>query len=95
MKFQGAFGKSQECSSGESFRNPSLSKRELVVIAVVEHIHEVSVEWVDILYLGELCEDSAELLGEIGLGEFDLAHVKSADPRYLELLVDLKSVNAC
>ena len=95
MKFRGAFGKSQECSSGESFRNSSLSKRELVVIAVVEHVHEVSVEWVDILYLGKLCEDSAELLGKVGLGEFDLAHVKCADPRYLELLVDLKGVKVC
>ena len=65
------------------------------MIAVVEHVHEVSVEWVYILYLGKLCEDSAELLGEVGLGEFDLAHVKRADPRYLELLVNLKRVKAC
>ena len=66
-----------------------LSKGELVVIAVVKDVHEVAVERMDVLDLGEFCENSAELLGDVGLCEFDLAHVKCADSRYLELLVDL------
>ena len=78
--------------ASRGFEIPSLSKRELVVIAVVEDVHEVSVEWVHVFDLGELCEDSAKLLGKVGLREFDLAHVKSADPRYLELFVDLRGV---
>ena len=65
------------------------------MIAVVEDVHEVTVEWVHILDLGELCEDSPKLLGNVRLREFDLAHVKSADPRYLELFVDLRGVKTC
>ena len=66
-----------------------LSKGELVVIAVVKDIHEVAIEWMDVLDLGKFCENSAKLLRDVGLCEFDLAHVKCADSRYLELLVDL------
>ena len=59
------------------------------MISVVEDVHEVAVEWVHILNLGELCENSSKLLGKVGLSEFDLSHVKCADSRYLVLLVDL------
>ena len=55
---------------------------------VIKHIHEVSVERVDILELGELCQDKCELLRKIGLCKFHFSHVKASDSGYLIVLVD-------
>lgn len=68
-------------------RGVHLSQGQLVVVAVVEDVHEVAVERVDILQLGEVGQDEAELLAEVALRELDLPHVESPDAADLVLFV--------
>ena len=42
-----------------------------------------------VLQLGKLQEDLRQLLAKVGLRELDLAHVKLADTRDLEVLMNL------
>lgn len=65
-----------------------LSKSQFVMVPVIENIHEVTVERMDVLQLGELGENDGQLLIETGLGEFDLPHVKSANSTNLEVAMD-------
>ena len=65
-----------------------LTKCQFVMIPVVEHIHEVTVERMDVLQLGELGENDRQLLIETGLGEFDFPHVEGANSADLEVAMD-------
>lgn len=58
------------------------------MVLVVEDIHKVSIERVDVIQLREIGEDLGQLIVEALLGEFHLAHVKLPDSGYLVLLVN-------
>mmetsp|Transcript_61413 Transcript_61413/g.163386 ORF Transcript_61413/g.163386 Transcript_61413/m.163386 type:complete len:205 (-) Transcript_61413:121-735(-) len=62
----------------------NLPQRELVVVAIVEHVAEIRVEGVDVVDLGEVLEDLFESLAERGLAELHLAHVEGSNTRDLE-----------
>ena len=66
-----------------------VAEGELVVIAVVEHVHQVGVEGVDVVQLREPLDDSCQLLIDSLLHELDFAHVELADSLDLEALTDL------
>ena len=65
-----------------------LTQRQLVMVFVVQNVHKISVERMDVFQLGKVLQDLSQLLGEILLGEFDLPHVKTADARNFVMLVD-------
>ena len=65
-----------------------LPQGELVVVLVVEHIHEVSIERMDIIKLRKLVQDGRQLVVERLLGELDFPSVELANSRYLEVLAD-------
>ena len=55
---------------------------------VIKHVHEVSIERMDVLKLGEFCQDKCELFRKICLCKFHFPHVKAADSGDLVVLVD-------
>lgn len=65
-----------------------LTKRQFVMIPIVENIHEVTVERMDVLQLGELGENDGQLLVETGLSEFDFPHVESTNSANLEMAMN-------
>lgn len=64
-----------------------LTEGQLVVVLVIEDVHKISIERVDVIQLGEVCQDLGKLVVEALLGELDFSHVKLADARNLVLLV--------
>ena len=65
-----------------------LTQRQLVMVFVVQNVHKICVERMDVFQLGKVLQDLSQLLGEILLGEFDLPHVKTADARNFVMFVD-------
>ena len=53
-----------------------LAQRQLVVVLVVQNIHQIRIERVDILNLRELTQNPGQLFAQIGLGELDFLDVK-------------------
>ena len=64
-----------------------LTQGQLVVVPVVEDVHQICVERVDVLQLWKLGQDDGQLLVEAGLRKLDLAHVESPDSADLEVPV--------
>ncbi len=62
----------------EAARDVQLPERELVVVAVVQHVEQVRIEWVHIVHLGEVLQDLGQLLVPVAGGEFDLRGTSSA-----------------
>ena len=74
----------------EYYQVPSsvdLTQGQLVVVPVVEDVHQICVERVDVLQLWKLGQDDGQLLVEAGLRKLDLAHVESPDSADLEVPV--------
>lgn len=65
-----------------------LAERELVVILVIENVHEIRVEGMDLVQLGELGEHACQAIVVALLCIFDLARVELADASNAVLLVD-------
>mmetsp|Transcript_13757 Transcript_13757/g.26671 ORF Transcript_13757/g.26671 Transcript_13757/m.26671 type:complete len:232 (+) Transcript_13757:1470-2165(+) len=63
----------------ETLGNVKLAESELVVVAIVENVAEVTVEGVDVVELGEVVENPAKTLGEGLSSELHLAHVECTD----------------
>ena len=51
----------------------------LKVVAIIEHVHEVSIEGMDVIEPSEIREDLRELLVIVHVRVLDLAHVELAD----------------
>ena len=66
-----------------------MTKSQLKVILIVEHVHQVSIEWMDVIELREAVNYGTELLIDSGLCEFDLSHVELSYSRDFELVMDL------
>ena len=64
-----------------------LTQGQLVVVPVVEDVHQICVERVDVLQLWKLGQNDGQLLVEAGLRKLDLAHVESPDSADLEVPV--------
>ena len=56
-----------------------LSQCKFVVVSVIEDVHKVRIEWVNLLKFRKLAQDHAKLFCEVGLGEFDLTHIERPD----------------
>lgn len=61
-----------------------VTEGQLVMISIVEHIHEISVEGMHVVKFGERINDGLQFLGDGGLHELDLAHVELANTLNLE-----------
>ena len=59
------------------------------MVSIVENVHQVSIEGVDVVQLGEAVDDATEFLIHRFLHEFDLSHVELADSLDFETLTDL------
>ena len=66
-----------------------MTQGQLVVVLVVEDVHQVGVERVDVVQLRETVHDRCQLLVHRLLHELHLAHVEFPDTRDLEVLMDL------
>lgn len=64
-----------------------LAESELVVVLVVQNVHEIGVERVDLFDLGKLVEYERQAVVETLLREFHLAHVERAYARDLVVFV--------
>jgi len=58
------------------------------MVLVVEHIHEVSIERMNIVEAWKIIENLLKTFMESGLGKFDFAHVKCANACDGQTLVD-------
>ena len=67
-----------------------VTEGQLVMITVVEDVHEIRVERVDIVQLGETIDNCGKFLTDCLLHELDLTHVKLADAVDFETLADLR-----
>lgn len=65
-----------------------LAEGDLVVITVIQDMHQITVEGMDIIDLREFDEDVSELFVDGLLGEFDLLHVELTNTRDVVTLVD-------
>lgn len=65
-----------------------LTERELVVILVIENVHEIRVEGMDLVQLRELGEHACQAIVVVLLCVFDLARVELTDASDAVLLVD-------
>ena len=65
-----------------------LAQSELVVVLVVQNVHQVGVERVHLLELGKLVENERETIMVVLLGVFDLSGIELADTADAVLLVD-------
>ena len=72
----------------EVFGRVDLAQGQLVVILVVEDVHEVGIKRVDVVQLGELGHHRGELVVERLLREFHLLRVKLTNAGDLEVPVD-------
>ena len=65
-----------------------LTQSQLVMIPIVEDVHQVGVERMDVLKLWELGQNDGQLLVEARLSELDLSHVEGSDSADLEMSVN-------
>lgn len=65
-----------------------LPQSQLVMVSVVQDVHQVSIEWMDVVQFGELCQDGGQLVVVVLLSVFYLSSVELADARDLVMLVD-------
>lgn len=56
-----------------------LTQGELVVVFIIENIHEISIEWMDIVDFWEFIDDGSEAVVPVALGEFHFAHIELSD----------------
>jgi hypothetical protein len=63
----------------EAARGVELAQRQLVVVLVVEDVHEVGVEGVHVVHLGEVLQDERQPVVPVAGRELDLAHIELAD----------------
>jgi len=74
----------------------AVAQRQLVMVTIIQHVHQVRVERVNIVQLGEAIDNSSQFLIDRLLHELDFAHVKFANSLYLEALADLsRSLALC
>ena len=65
-----------------------LAQGKFVVVLVIEDVHEVGVERMDVVELGELADDGGQLVVIGLLGELHLAGVEAANTGDLVMAVD-------
>jgi hypothetical protein len=65
-----------------------VTQSQLVMISIIQHVHEITVERMDVVQLGEAVDDGGELLVKRRLHELDLAHVELTDTRHVEACGD-------
>ena len=65
-----------------------LSQCQLVMVLIVQHIHQIGVERMYIVQLGEVLNDLRQPIVEVLLSVFHLAHIKRTDPADFIMLVD-------
>ena len=67
----------------------AMAQGKLVMVTIVEHVHQVSVEGVDIVELGKAIDDARKFLVDGLLHELYFAHVELANALNLEALAHL------
>ena len=72
----------------EVFGCVHLTQSQLVMVPVVQDVHEVSVERVNIVKLRKLGQNGGEFVVKRLLGELDLSGVKPTNSGYFEVLAD-------
>lgn len=65
-----------------------LSKSQLVMVSVVQDVHEVGIEGVDAVQLGKVLDDGGQSVVKILLSKFYFFAIELTYPGYLVLLVD-------
>jgi hypothetical protein len=65
-----------------------LAQGELVVVLVVQDVHQVGVEGMHVVHLGKVGQHLGHAIVVVLLRELDLAQVELSDTRDLVLLVD-------
>ena len=58
------------------------------MVSIVQHVHEITVERMDVVQLGEAVDDGSQLFVQGRLHKFDLAHVEFANTRNVEACGD-------
>ena len=56
-----------------------MAEGELVMVLIIEDVHEICIEGVDVVQLGELIDDASQLFVDGFLHELNLPHVKLSD----------------
>lgn len=65
-----------------------LTQRQLVMILVVQHVHQVGVERMHVVQLGKVLNDLRQAIVEVLLRVLHLARVECPDSGYFVALVD-------
>jgi len=65
-----------------------LTQGQLVVVPIVQNVHQVGVEGVDVFQLRKFSQDDRQFFVEARLGELHFPHVESANTADLEVTVN-------
>merc|ERR1712183_352915 len=65
-----------------------LPKSQLVMIFIIKHVHEISIERMNVLHAWEVSDDLCELVMVVLLCELDLSKVESSNATDVVLFVD-------
>ena len=65
-----------------------LAQSKFVVVLVVQNVHKISIEWMDLFELWKLCKYEREPIMVILLGVFDLSSIELTDTTDAILLVN-------
>ena len=74
---------------GDVFSLVYVAEGQLVVISVVEHVHQVRVEGVDVIQFGEAVNNSSHLFVDRFSHVLDFSHIELPDALNFEALADL------
>lgn len=73
-----------------------LTQRQFVMIFVVQHVHQIGIEWMDIIELREILNDLCQPIVEILLCEFDFSYVERPYPGYfVAFMYDCRCFTLC
>ena len=65
-----------------------VTERKLVMVAIVQHVHQIGIEGMDVVKFWETINDSAQFFIHSFLHEFNLAHIELSDALDFESLRD-------
>ena len=65
-----------------------LAESKLVMVAIVQHVHQIGIEGMDVVKFWETINDSAQFFIHSFLHEFNLAHIELSDALDFESLRD-------
>lgn len=73
-----------------------LAQSQFVMVLVVQNVHEIRIEWMDIVEFGKVLNDLRQTIVEILLCVFDFSHVECTNARdFVAFVYDRWRLSLC